>query len=106
MSRLERVWTVGCAEILRNELLLWYGQSKISIGMWRDIAQKWAEVLEAVEEDYTPESQILLVGESDSGYVLVWGEGLTLTSSSEDAWFHDIQELATRKVSDKEVEWE
>lgn len=84
--RLERAADVGCAEIFNSELLRWYDQQRVTKNVWRDIYDNW---LELGEED-TP----LLVGWSGDRWVLISGEGLTVSPSS---WLKDIREYAKRE---------
>ncbi|MGN6486304.1 MAG: hypothetical protein ACTHLT_00610 [Devosia sp.] len=89
MLRLESVNNIGATEIRRDELKLWYGlDQRITVTVWRDISERWAEIVGEENPDLT-----LLVGDGDGVYILVWGEGLT---PSEDAWFKDIRVLARR----------
>ena len=96
LSRLERVADIGCAEVRNGELLWWYDQDRLTIGIWRDIEEKWQEVLEKCgEQDRdTP----LLVAEAHGLWVFIWGQGLT---TSQKSWFQDIRELAKRKQIDE-----
>jgi hypothetical protein len=88
MARLERVADIGCAEIRKNELPYWYGQERTTVNIWRDIDDKWNELMETLKEKSS-----LLVGESDGVWVLVWGEGLT---TSDTSWLKDIRKLANK----------
>lgn len=73
MNRLERVADIGVAEVRKNELRKWYDQDRLSVNVWRDIEEKWHEVL--LGEDYT-EAQLagipLLIGESDGLFLFVY----------------------------------
>lgn len=90
LGRLERVADLGCVEIRKPELLLWYGQERVTIGIWRDIQEKWEEVLDqGGDEPSTP----LLVGEAEGVWAFIWGEGLT---TSESSWFKDVRSLSKR----------
>jgi hypothetical protein len=53
MTRLERCLDIGCAEVGRNELLRWYGQERVTVGIWRDIAERWKEILEETAPRYS-----------------------------------------------------
>lgn len=86
LSRLERVYDVGCSEIRYMELLLWYGQEKVSASIWRDLEGKWNEVLENTGYEGTP----LFVGQADGVCVFVWGRGV----SSDGEWLKDVQSLS------------
>lgn len=92
LSRLERILDIGCAEIRNYELLMWYEQDRVTVSIWRDIADRW--------EELTDESP-LFVGRSDGVWVLVWGAGLT---ASDNAWLKDIRDLARRKSGDDTAE--
>src|SRR4051794_24273869 len=37
LSRLDRLFDIGVAEIRMNELLAWYNQDRTTVGIWRDI---------------------------------------------------------------------
>lgn len=89
LSRLDRVADLGSAEIRRSELLRWYSQERVTVGVWRDIDSRWDEHCREYEEVSS-----LLVGEEEGVYTLIWGAGLT---PSKDAFFRDIAELARRK---------
>ena len=82
MSRLERFADIGCAEIRKPELLLWYGRDRITKSVWADLYQKWGEV---------DDEHVLLVGDTDGVWVLGYGKGL---STSSDSWFQDARFLA------------
>lgn len=81
MSRLERVEDIGCAEIRKAELLLWYDRDRITKGVWADVHEKWTEVGGEVP---------LLVGDADGCWVLIYGKGLNVLK---EAWLDDIREL-------------
>ncbi|MDK9721052.1 MAG: hypothetical protein OEL53_07690 [Rhodospirillales bacterium] len=83
--QLERVIDVGCAEISKEELLRWYGQERVTINIWRDILDKWGELIEDVP---------LLVGESRGLFVFAYGEGL---STSDKSWLTDVRDRVKRK---------
>jgi len=91
LSRFERIADVGCVVIRKPELLYWYNQERQTVGIWRDIQEKWEEILEQIGESHDVP---LLVGESDGAWTFAWGEGLTATESS---WFKDVAVLAKRK---------
>jgi hypothetical protein len=94
LSKLERVADIGCAEITNNQLLLWYDQERITVGIWRDIHDKWMEVLEAHGEDT---DLPLLAGEADGVWVFAWGEGLV---ESPKSWFKEVSSLSKRKPAE------
>jgi len=97
---LERVADVGCAEISFNEMMFWFDADRFTVTIWRDIAQKWEELLANTRTMADKKHVPLLVGESQPGYVLVWGEGLT---TSKDSWLQDVQELAKRKGTNEVI---
>ncbi|MBS4047288.1 MAG: hypothetical protein KG075_13165 [Alphaproteobacteria bacterium] len=90
MLRLEQLSDTGAATIRTTELMNWYGQVRITVGIWRDLLAKWEELLERWGED---KDMPLLVSATYHGdtYIFIWGEGLTLTK---DAWLEDIRDLA------------
>jgi hypothetical protein len=93
MLRLEKVARIGCAEIGYGELPTWYEQKNVSIGIWRDISDKWNELCEE-NESHSP----LFIADNELGsWVLVWGEGLT---TSRKSWLKDINEWAKRPTSE------
>ncbi|MGD9615762.1 MAG: hypothetical protein AB7H90_24220 [Alphaproteobacteria bacterium] len=94
LSRLERVLDIGCAEIRNHELLLWYDQQRVTVNIWRDIADRWEELT-----DEAP----LLVGWSEGVWVFVWGHGLT---TSKNSWLKDVRDMAKRKPVDEPEEIE
>lgn len=91
MNRLDRVLTRGFTEILKAELLQWYNQEKLSIGIWRDLADKWSETL--VQNGWGASEVKLFAGKDDETFVLIWGEGLT---ASPESWFCPLDELHER----------
>ena len=95
LSRLEDVVNVGCSVVSRNLLLRWYGHERLTVGIWRDIEEKWHEVLEQVST--SPNKKIpLFAGEGDGTVTFIWGEGLTTT---DDAWFKSVSKLCAPKKS-------
>ena len=58
VSALEEVIDVGCVVIRQPKLLRIYGRHKITVGIWRDIWERWENMND--EEGGTPP---LLVGE-------------------------------------------
>lgn len=82
--RLERVFDIGCAEISGDELRRWYGQTRLSKTVWRDIKERWEEIDAGGK---------LLVGISQDVYVFVYGTGVKLTASDPDgAWLNDFED--------------
>ena len=93
LSRLERVADVGCAEISFNEMMFRFDADRFTVTIWREIADKWEELLANTRTMSDKKDVPLLVGESQPGYVFVWGEGMT---TSKDSWLKDVRELAPR----------
>jgi hypothetical protein len=89
MLRLERIGDVGCTEIRKLELPYWYGQERTTKAIWRDIAERWSELLEV----WGLKSS-LLVGEAEGVWVFVWGEGLRTPDGSRSSWLKDVNDLA------------
>jgi len=87
-SRLERVIDIGAVEIRNEELLRWYDQQRVTKNIWRDMQDRWEEL-----EQEAP----LLAGSYDSGWLLIWGEGL---APGKDAWLQDIRVRAGRDLPD------
>ncbi|MBQ5948553.1 hypothetical protein [Massilia sp. ST3] len=48
-SRLEEILTRGAAFISWNELYLWYGQKRLAVGSYRDLSNRWDELVESME---------------------------------------------------------
>ena len=46
-SRLEEIVTKGCTYVAWNELYLWYGVAKLAARTYRDLAERWDEIMEA-----------------------------------------------------------
>ena len=93
LFRLETAADIGCCTIRKAELLTWYDQDRVTVSIWRDLQDKWQEILEAAEESEVP----LLVGESEGVYAFVWGEGL-IPSASRDPWFKNVGDLSRRET--------
>jgi hypothetical protein len=89
--RLERVNDIGCAEIRKQELLVWYGAERLTDRIWGDLKDKWEDVNGT---DNAP----LLVGESEGVWVLVYGKGMKIDEKiSEDArWLRPISNRIKR----------
>jgi len=49
-AKLEEVLTNGCAYISWNELHLWYGQKRIAVGVYRDLATRWENLLGTLKD--------------------------------------------------------
>jgi hypothetical protein len=90
LLRLERVADVGCAEIRKWELLLWYGYDRLTRNVWRDLLEKWEEI--------DGEGHPLLVGDSDGLWVFIYGDGLTTSATS---WFKDVRDRAKAKAGEE-----
>jgi hypothetical protein len=94
LSRLEDVANVGCTVVNRNLLLHWYGQERLTIGIWRDIQEKWHEVLD--QSTWSNKKVPLLASDADHGFVtLIWGDGLT----TDGTWLKNVTHLAAAKKS-------
>jgi hypothetical protein len=98
MSRFEQVVDIGCCTIRKNELLVWFTQERVTVNIWRDLQDKWDEILETQREKTDVP---LLVGDSEGVYTFVWGEGLVTSDSS---WFKNVRELGKREVLSKIAE--
>jgi hypothetical protein len=96
LSLLEQVADVGSAVVRKQRLLQCYGQERQTVGIWRDIQEKWEETL---DQFGAGKDVPLLVGDGDGVWTFAWGEGLILTDKS---WFKDVAVLAKRK-SDAEI---
>lgn len=83
MAVLELVADFGIATVPKSQVVRWYGQERLSRGIWRDVEEKWREELD--------EEAALLVADSDGILLFVYGDGLT---SSKDAWFQPVSALA------------
>jgi hypothetical protein len=93
LARLEDVANVGCSVVNRNLLVHWYGQERLTVGIWRDIEEKWREVL---EESTLPNKNVpLLAAEGDGFVTFIWGDGLT----TDDTWFRNVSKLSAVKRS-------
>src|ERR1044072_5177840 len=88
LGHLEEAADVGCSVIRRNLLLHWYRQQRLTVGIWRDIQEKWSEVLEhsSIANKSTP----LFAAEGDGVVTFVWGEGLT----TDGTWFKSVANRA------------
>ncbi len=99
--RLERVFDVGCAEIRHGELLMWFGQDRLTVGIWREIDDRWNELLARTHHPFVP----LLAGEADGVIVFVWGDGLEARDGS---WLKTVHGLTRRmepfKFDEQEAE--
>lgn len=93
LARLERVYTFGTVTINKEELKLWYAMDRLGVKAWRDMDDRWREIVGEDQE----ETLTLLVGEADGDWILVWGEGLETTERS---WFKNVKTLAKRAGPD------
>jgi hypothetical protein len=91
LSVLERVVDIGCAEISKTTLLYWYSQERMTVGIWRDLQEKWQEVLEQTKN---PTTIPLLIGDAPGLWVFAWGQGLEI---GKNAWFKDVTGMSKRK---------
>ncbi|MET4629437.1 hypothetical protein ABIB83_006476 [Bradyrhizobium sp. I1.8.5] len=98
LNLLERVADVGCAEVTKVMVLHWYSQERMTVGVWRDLQEKWEEVLEQTGNERTIP---LLVGDAPGLWVLVWGQGLK--EVDETAWLKDVAGLSKRKVEEAQL---
>lgn len=90
LGHLENVADVGCAVIRRDLLLHWYGQQRLTVNIWRDLKERWQEVLDQMTGENTPTAP-LYVGEAEGVITLIWGEGLTTNGD----WLQDVSILST-----------
>jgi len=81
-NRLDRVHLKGSAEIEKSELLLWYDMKRLNKNAWRNIHERWSDIVEDVD------TCRLMVAERDKTYVFIWGQGL---SEGDDSWFADVR---------------
>ncbi|MET4174614.1 hypothetical protein ABIB99_005720 [Bradyrhizobium sp. LA6.1] len=95
LNVLERVADVGCAEVSKKMLLHWYSQQRMTVGIWRDIQEKWEEIMEQTGHVRTIP---LMVGDAPGLWVFVWGEGL---KAGNDAW---LAEVSSKRRSDEALE--
>lgn len=86
LNRLESVCHVGFCKIYKNELLLWYDQDRLTVNIWRDVEEKWAEIAK---------EPLFVAGVSDNAdcLIFIWGEGL---SDSDKSWYKNITHLTRR----------
>jgi hypothetical protein len=97
MSRLDQLWTLGCAVIRYDELKYWYGRDRVTASIWKDINNRWISIAE--EAEWNSEGRTvpkLLIGDNgkNDSYVLVWGE---------ENWLAPIEEYTSAKA-DKATE--
>jgi hypothetical protein len=74
-SRLEQAAAEGCAHITTPELHLWYGVKKLAAGTWRDLASRWDEAVQTVQQhqpNFSDPGQLACV--SGRGGIFVFGE--------------------------------
>ncbi|MGO6755899.1 hypothetical protein ELH42_29855 (plasmid) [Rhizobium ruizarguesonis] len=86
LNRLTKVKTHGTVEIFKEELKFWYDVQRVTVGVWRDIDDRWR----SLEPKKTNK---LLLAETASSWILIWGYGLGTTK---DSWFKDVRNLAGR----------
>lgn len=70
-GRLEEVVDRGVAHILWGELYRWYGAERIAIGTWRDLSERWTEVIGAEDADDNEEYGPLRKIEGAGGIFLI-----------------------------------
>jgi hypothetical protein len=51
-ARLDQLYASGTTFISRGELYHWYGLQRINKAPWRDLKERWQELLEDKGEDY------------------------------------------------------
>ena len=88
LAHLEETADVGCSVVRRNLLLHWYGQRRLTVGIWRDVQERWLEVLEQaarIDNKAAP----LFAAEGDGVVTFIWGEGLT----SDGTWLKPVAQL-------------
>lgn len=91
MNRLDQVTDIGCAHITKNELKAWYDAERIGISVWRDINEKWIELVQSIDKRLAPEDKNspLFCGQTENGYTFIWGRGL---QSNKKAFFQDLKD--------------
>jgi hypothetical protein len=62
-ARLDQLYANGTTSISRGELYHWYNTQRINKAPWRDIMERWQELLESKNEDFVD----LLVAEIEGG---------------------------------------
>lgn len=80
MSRFDALYANGWAQFTREELLLWYGLTKVTKTIYSDLRQRWEKTL----EDYMGEQEALSAlkkGEEEIS-VIFKGEIYTLFRNS------------------------
>lgn len=90
ITRLEQVADVGVCYISRNELRYWYDAQRIGINVWRDIDEKWNEIIISIDKNLEESDKgcPLFCAETEGGYTFIWGNGLT---TSKTAWFDSLK---------------
>ena len=91
--RLDQVCDNGYCVIHSRELKRWYDQQRVTISIWRDIHDRWIEIL----DEPSREIETLFVAEEGNRYVFIWGEGLR---GSKNSWYKDVAFLAGRAEAD------
>jgi hypothetical protein len=79
--RLDEVEDRRFAEVTWDELLRWYDRQRVTKAVWQDIMERWEERTE----------DPLLVYERRDSYILVSGEGITVSG---DAWLKPVRAMA------------
>lgn len=91
LKHLEDVAEYGCTVITKRKLIYWYGQQRLTVSIWRDIQEKWGEILESIPGGDTKIPLFAAGGNGNDTHVtLVWGEGLT----SNGKWLKPISDWA------------
>ena len=90
MNRLDQVADVGFTHITKNELRAWYDAQRIGVNVWRDILEKWTEVIQSIDKHLEQEEKgcPIFCAETEGGYTFIWGQGLTAKAS----WFQNLKD--------------
>ena len=100
LLHLEKVEDLGCTLVRKQALLRWYDKDRVVGSVWRDIEEKWQEV---IGEDEDMDEYPLLVGDAEGYWVFVHGEGMQTPVPASDpnksAWLQDVRDLPKRRVS-------
>jgi hypothetical protein len=60
----DRVHDEGAALLTSKQLLRWWGRQRMTPSIWADLNERWEENFDVP----------LLIGTTDTGFLLVWGE--------------------------------
>ncbi|MBY3231827.1 hypothetical protein [Rhizobium laguerreae] len=92
LARLDRILTIGVTEIHREEIKLWFGQTRVARRTWRQIADYWKELV-----DDEAEEKLIIAGLDTDIWIFSWGKGQPTT---EDSYYLDVRYLAGRTLPD------